>query len=355
MHKLTQKERLSPLERVSLTLQHKEPDRVPVYPLLNGISRRLVNASYKEWSTDAGIAAKAYYKVTEEFNLDVIVTLLDLSVEAADFGQKLIFPENEAPHPDYSDPLIKDLEGYYQLEPVNPRKTFRMGQHIKLCDKLVKAKGKEYPVVAFVFGPLGVLSMMRGQSRMYMDMIDDPDAVKYGVDVVNKTLMTYVDALIETGVHAIMLDTLFSSSSIMSKTMWKEFEGVYVKQLADHIHSRGCMVMIHNCGKGLYFDAQIEAMQPEAISFLHLPDDCSSSEELKTKYGQKTTLIGHVDPTWIIHAAEEEVRAECRRQIDLYKDGGGFILATGCEYPANASFDNARIMVEEAINYGKYE
>ena len=26
MHKLTQKERLSPLERVSLTLQHKEPD-----------------------------------------------------------------------------------------------------------------------------------------------------------------------------------------------------------------------------------------------------------------------------------------------------------------------------------------
>ena len=134
MHKLTQKERLSPLERVSLTLQHKEPDRVPVYPLLNGISRRLVNASYKEWSTDAGIAAKAYCKVTEEFNLDVIVTLLDLSVEAADFGQKLIFPENEAPHPDYSDPLIKDLEGYYQLEPVNPRKTFRMG-HILNCDK----------------------------------------------------------------------------------------------------------------------------------------------------------------------------------------------------------------------------
>ncbi len=349
-----EKEQLSPLERVTLTLQHKEPDRVPVYPLLNGISRRLVNATYKDWATNADIAAEAYCKVTEEFNLDVIVTLLDLSVEAADFGQKLIFPDNEAAHPDYNDPLIKDIKEYYKLEPVNPRETFRMGQHIKLCDKLVKAKGKEYPIVAFVFGPLGVLSMMRGQSRMYMDMLDDPDAVKYGVEIVTKTLTAYVDALIETGVHAIMLDTLFSSQSIMSKSMWKEFEGVYVKQLADHIHNQGCMVMIHNCGTGIYFDVQIETMRPEGISFLHLPDDCSSGEELKAKYGDKTTLIGHVDPTWIIHATEEEVRAECRRQIDLYKHGGGYILATGCEYPANASFRNARIMVEEAMTYGRY-
>jgi uroporphyrinogen decarboxylase len=53
-------------------------------------------------------------------------------------------------------------------------------------------------------------------------------------------------------------------------------------------------------------------MKPEAISFLHLPDDCKTREELKEKYGHITTLIGHVDPTWIIHASEEEVREECR-------------------------------------------
>ncbi|HOB19632.1 MAG TPA: uroporphyrinogen decarboxylase family protein, partial [Candidatus Atribacteria bacterium] len=139
-----------------------------------------------------------------------------------------------------------------------------------------------------------------------------------------------------------------------SKAMWKEFEGVYVRDLAEHIHKRGRMVMIHNCGNGIYFDAQIEMMKPEAISFLHLPDDCRSGEELKAKYGNVTTLIGHVDPTWIIRASEEEVRQECRRQIDLYKKDGGFILATGCEYPANADFRNARVMVEEARTYGVY-
>ncbi len=84
---------MKPIERVSLTLQHKEADRVPVYPpLLCGVSRKLVNASYPEWSLDMDVCAKAYERVTEQFNLDIICTLIDLSVEAADFGQKIIYP-----------------------------------------------------------------------------------------------------------------------------------------------------------------------------------------------------------------------------------------------------------------------
>lgn len=347
-------EELTALERVALTLQHKEADRVPVYPLLNGISRKLVNASYKEWTLNADITAEAYCRVTERFGLDTIVTLTDLSVEAGDFGQELVFPENEAAHPNFNNHLLKDIEDYSKIEPIDYRKGARMMEHIRLCDKLVKAKGKEYPIVAFVFGPLGILSMLRGQANIFMDILDDPDAVKRAVAAINQTLMEYADGLIETGVHAIMLDTLFASQSIMSKSMWKEFEGVYVKKLAEHIHKKGCMVMIHNCGNGIYFDAQIEAMKPEAISFLHLPDDCKSREELKEKYGSVTTLIGHVDPTWIIHASEEDVREECRKQIDLYKKDGGFILATGCEYPANADFRNAEVMIEEAKTYGRY-
>ncbi len=99
---------MRPIERVSLTLQHKEADRVPVYPLLCGVSRKLVNASYPEWSLDMDVCGEAYERVTEQFNLDIICTLIDLSVEAADFGQKNhLPPENEAAHPDTTDYLLK--------------------------------------------------------------------------------------------------------------------------------------------------------------------------------------------------------------------------------------------------------
>ena len=136
---------MNSLERVAATLNFQEPDRVPVYPLLNGISRRLVNASYKDWALDAKVCAQAYIAVTEKYGLDVICTLTDLSVEAADFGATLIFPEKEAAHPDYSQPYIFAPEEYTKVQPIDPRRGKRMSTHIELCQRLVDAKGRRSP------------------------------------------------------------------------------------------------------------------------------------------------------------------------------------------------------------------
>ncbi|NMA94573.1 MAG: uroporphyrinogen decarboxylase [Clostridiales bacterium] len=345
---------MNSLERVSLTLKHKEADRIPVYPLINSISRNYTNTDYATWSTDTELCAKSIIKATKTLDLDIICSLVDLSVEAADFGQDIIYPKNAAAHPNHNNRLINSIEDYKKIEPINPRNTPRMGEHIRLCELLVEAMGKEKPIIAFVFAPLGVLSMLRGQEKMFMDALDDADALHVALEIITDTLMEYVTALMETGVHAIMFDTLYASQSIMSKQMWNDLEGPYVERLANHIHDSGCMVMLHNCGSGAYFDVQIERMRPQAISFLHLSDDCNSFSELKEKYGEVTTLIGHINPSLILSATPDEIKAESKKQIDTFKEGGGFILATGCEYPANASDANAKAMVEVAKTYGKY-
>jgi uroporphyrinogen decarboxylase len=276
-------------------------------------------------------------------------------VEASDFGQKLIYPENEAAYPDFDNQFLKSIEDYDKITEINPLEGPRMSEHIKLCQLLAERKGHGVPIVAFVFGPLGILSMLRGQSDMYMDLYDDPETVHKALQKITRTLMKYCDSLLKTGIHAIMLDTLFASQSIMSKEMWLEFEGPYVRRLAEFIHSQGKMVMIHNCGNGIYFDAQIETMAPELISYLHIPDDCSSLEDTKNRYGQKTTLAGVISPTWLVSATTEEVEKECRRLIDVFGKDGGFVLATGCEYPANMSLDHAKTICRVAREYNPYQ
>lgn len=345
---------MTSLERVQLIMAHKEADHVPVYPLINSISRTYIGIDYAKWSQDTDLCAESIIKATEALDLDIICSLVDLSVEAADFGQPIVYPTNAAAHPDYNNRLVKSITDYQNVVSVNPRKTQRMSEHIRLCDKLVQAKGKEKPVIAFVFAPLGVLSMLRGPQNMFMDIIDDPDAIHTGLKAITQTLIDYCTALLETGVHGIMLDTLYASQSIMSKQMWDGLEGPYVEELSNHIHAQGGMVLLHNCGNKPYFDVQIQRMKPNAISFLHLPDDCQSYHELKHKYGQRITLIGCVSPSFIMDATPEEVELECKQEIDQLKAGGGFILATGCEYPANSSDANARVMVKTAQTYGRY-
>ena len=92
---------MNAMERVVKALNHEEADRVPVYPIISGASRRLTGVSYREWANDAQLCADALLKAREEFDLDCIVTLIDLSVECDAWGQELIYPENEAAHPDF--------------------------------------------------------------------------------------------------------------------------------------------------------------------------------------------------------------------------------------------------------------
>jgi len=346
---------MNSLERVVTAISQKEPDYVPVYPILAGATRNLVGADYKTWATNADVCTNAFVKATQEFDIDCVVTLVDLSIECDAWGQELIFPENEAAHPNYDNCVVKEIEDYNKIQKVDYRTSERMMFHIDVCKNLMEQVGQEKPIVAFVFGPLGVLSMMRRQDNLYMDIYDDPDAVKSAVAAINETLKDYVNALIDTGVHAVMLDTLFASGSIMSKDMWSEMEGGYVKELADICHERGVMVMIHNCGTNVYFDVQIEAMNPVAISFLYPPDDCKDFAECKAKYGGKISLIGCVPPVMAVTATDEEWDAYCKEQIDLMAKGGGYMLATGCEFPANAPLERAKRMIEVAKGYGRYK
>lgn len=345
---------MNSIERVTRIINHQEADRVPVYPLINSISYKYCGYDYAQWTQDPDKCAESIIKATDELGVDVICSLMDLSIEAADWGMPMKYPKDKAAGPAKGKKLISTVEEYDKIDVLDPTKTPRMSKYIYLVKKLVEERGNEKPIVAFVFGPLGILSMMRGLSDLMMDMFTDKEPIFRAMENITETLIKFCDALIDAGAHAIMFDTLYSSKTIMSPEMWEEFEGDYIQRLAEHVHARGCMVMIHNCGEGIYFKNQIERMHPEAISFLYLPHDCSTPAEMKEKYGHLTTLIGHIDPGFLMTCTEDELRALCRKQIDDYKKDGGFILATGCEYPAPMDDHFARVIIEEACTYGKY-
>ena len=345
---------MNSFERVTTALHHQVPDRVHVYPILSGINRRLVGADYPTWSTNAEVCAAGFLKTAEQFDIDCLVSLIDLSVECDAWGQKIVYPENEAAHPDYAHPVIQDIDDYAKIQKVDYRQSKRMMMHIDVVKRLAAEKKGKLPIIAFVFGPLGTLSMLRNQQELYMDLYDDPDAVRDATWRVAETLAEYAGALCDAGADAIMWDTLMASGSIMSKQMWTDMEAGPMRMLAQTVRDHGCLNMIHNCGQKIYFDAQIEAVQPAAISFLYPPDDCRDFAECKEKYGDKVALIGCVTPANAVVGTDAEWDQQCTDQIDAMAKGGGFILATGCEYPANASFDRAERMIRIAQTYGAY-
>lgn len=349
-------EEMTSLERVVAALNYQKPDRVPVVPLVCAASHRVLGCTIEKWAMDAELCTQALLQAQELIGFDAFVTLVDLSVEAYDFGQKVIFPPNSTAYTDTDNPLIKTPEDYYRLEKINPRETTRMKHNLDVIRGLSKAKGNEVAIVGFVYGPLGVLSQLRGHERLFMDCLKNPEGVMAALEVITEVLCEYALAQIEAGAHSICVDTLYASQTIMSKKLWEKIEGPYAKKLADTIKKAGSVLTLHNCGNGIYFDVQQKWMDPVGISHAYPADDCATWEEHAEKWGKQIVTMGYVVPSECgFTMTQEEVIEECRKEIETFKDcNGGFILATGCEYPPNATLLNAIAMVKASKMYGRY-
>jgi uroporphyrinogen decarboxylase len=342
---------LSSLERVLTAFRHKEPDRVPVTPLLCSGARQIAGIGFPDYARNAEKAAEVFCSGFEFVGGDLVILMLDLSVEAADFGQKMIYPEESTPRPDYGSPKIRDVSDYRKIRPVELARAPRMQMFLELCRRVVKRVGFRAIVTGFAFGPLGVLGMMRGAERLFKDCLAHPAEVMKGCETVTQVLVEYVEAQCETGVPAIALDTLYASRNGLSKELWEKIEGPFVAEMSRAIKRKGSLVGIHNCGHDIYFDAQIRTLEPEVISFAHLPDDCATPKELKRRYGDHVTLLGYIPTPLLVHGSPREVMEACRVQIEDLARDGGYVLAPGCEYPPNIPLTNAFALVKAAEEY----
>ncbi|MGB9499549.1 MAG: uroporphyrinogen decarboxylase family protein [Dissulfuribacterales bacterium] len=244
------------------------------------------------------------------------------------------------PYSDYNHPVIKNVDDYERIPSIDPLKTPRMSEFVRLCRIMVKEVGLKSIICGFTFSPLGVLSMMRGAERLFKDCVLYPEKVKKACEIITGVLIEYVCAQCDTGVSAVAIDTLFASKSGLPEKLWEEIEGPFAGEISRAVKDRGLIVGVHNCGNDLYFDSQIRSMEPDVISFAHLPDDCKDRKELKKKYGDQVVLMGYVPTPLLVHGTPAEVMDECRRQIDDLAPGGGLILAPGCEYPPNIPLTN---------------
>ncbi len=344
---------LSALERMLMAFCHKESDRVPVSPILCAGARQISGITFPDFALDAEKAARVYTDGFEFVGGDAVILLLDLSVEAADFGQSIVYPERSTPHPDYNRPILAGPDDYERIKPIRLSEARRMSEFVKLCRLMVEKVGLRTIVSGFVFGPLGILGMMRGAEHLFKDCLLYPDKVKAACETITGVLIDFVQAQGEAGVPAIAIDTLFASRSALPKDVWEDIEGPFAGEISRAIKASGRLVGIHNCGDAPYFDAQIRSMAPAFISFAKLPDDCRTPLEMKQRYGDQTTLVGYVPTSLLVHGTPQQVMEEARRQIDVLAPGGGYILAPECEYPPNIPLTNAFALIRAAEKYGR--
>jgi uroporphyrinogen decarboxylase len=308
-----------------------------------------------EWIQDGELAAKSVIQYQKLIGDDIVMGGLDSSTEAHGFGQEIVFREHANSQPNYDNPLLRTPDDYFKLEPYDPANAPRTKELIKEVDVLANEIGGKVPVWTCLIGPLEVLSNLRPIEAMFKDCIRYKEAVTHAIGVITEVEQDLIRALVKAGATAVYNCVSFGSRAMMAEKTWLEIEGDSLSLFADTVRACGAALALHNCGEGPYVRSQIQACRPEIYHISHLPPDCKDWEEVKETYGGKVCLQGHVDQNYYgVMVGEEEMREECKKNIQELGGGGGYILGSGCEFPSNACLLNAKAMVEAAELYGRY-
>ena len=370
-------------ERVLCALNHKEPDRVPIFFGTSGVTT-MNTAAYDRLKAHLGLRTE-----TRSFGRAQQYAVLDEEVMARFHSDGRPLIPGPAPStlsrdlaPDrfvdawgitwqlergnhYSDievhPLrdatLDDLGRYAWPDLANP------GRFAGLREKARAIREADLAVVALSgISPFEYSYMLRGMDRWFLDLGSDHEFVHALMRKLTDLMRSAVGQLLaEAGEFIDVLitgDDLGSQKApLLSTAMYRQLIKPYHAELFRAIKARsGARIFYHSDGD-IYpllndlIEIGIEVLNPVQVSAKEMGD----TARLKREFGDRLAFCGAIDSQAVLpHGTADEVRREVKRRIKDLAPGGGYILApVHCIQP-DVPPENVCAMFEEAVVAGRY-
>jgi len=192
----------------------------------------------------------------------------------------------------------------------------------------------------------------RHDTEYILDLVEIPDRVEALFEVVDLHTDKTVECFNASSADVFVLDICWASTSLVSPDIVKRFVVPRIMRVAEMV--RGDKTW------GLFTTGRIRAVlddlvdcEPAFIQHLDVMGDCDLAE-VKRTFGDCVCLMGNYSPVVLSLGSLDEARAETKRCLDAAMAGGGFVITTSDEVPANAKIDNMKAVVEYVERHGRY-
>lgn len=308
--------------------------RTPVIPLLGFPALGFRGNTILESVTDPDVQYMAIEESARNFSLDVLITVMDLTIEAETLGAGIRFPENESPS--VKDHPLQGLEQLERLRIPDPGTDGRMHVFVKTVKKM--KKNLSLPVMAYVIGPYTLAGEMMKVENTLRASIRNPEYLREILSFMTRAIIPYARALVSAG--ADILTILEPTASMLSPVQFRDFSGRYVSEIFDSVQA--CMTVLHICGNTKYILEEMAATGADGLSL----DSAVKFDEV-IDLVPESVLIGNIDPVRVmLRSSPEKVRERTMELRTLMKGRRNFILGTGCDLPPGTPHENIHAFIE---------
>ncbi len=192
---------------------------------------------------------------------------------------------------------------------------------------------------------------VRGPEKLLVDLYKRPEAVREVLSLLQEVKTMETEAFIESPSEVLYYDAWGSYD--MSPAHFREWILPDLKKTADLVRKAGKHVGFYMVGKIRdQLPMALEA-RPHYIEPFEMRSNITLGEAKKL-YGKKVCLMGNFDPVLLAFGSVEESEKETLRCLEEGMEGGGYVLVTGDEVPANARLENLRTIVKTVEKHGRY-
>jgi uroporphyrinogen decarboxylase len=372
---------MKPRERVITTLNHEEPDRVP-------LDYWTTPAAYERLRDHLGITASenqewgimSSWKTSEELLQRLHVDFRRVYMNNAKSFQVKTYPDGTTdseygfrgkwfgpywevtyyPWADFTE--VEQVEEYVWPDADDPS---RMEGVIEWAKHLHEET--DNAVVGMVGGPWGVFEIcehyMRGFDKFLMDLVKHrklaeammDKCMQYALDM-NRVLLDEVGDYLD--IVQVGDDLGHQQSLIISPKMYRDLIKPRHKKIYGEIHKRAphVKVLYHSCGA---IEPLINDLIEVGVDILNPIQPLAygmDSKALKVKYGDRLSFNGAID---LQRAMAElgtvnDLREEIDKRLEALAPGGGYILAPAHNIQPDSTPEKILEIYDYALKKGKY-
>jgi uroporphyrinogen decarboxylase len=328
-------------ERILRSLEFKEADRVPVFPLAHYYTARSGGMTVRAFATDGGKMAAALLAGFEKFGWDGLNPGCDVSVEGEALGSSLGYPEEAPPH--LLRPALEDPGNLRLLRRPNPLREGRMPVVVQATRLCVRELGSGVFIGPFIMGPFNCASQVRGVEDLMTDTLERPGFVEELLDFCTDVLVDYGKALVDVGADAIFLGEALCSPAMISPKFYSEIVLPRQRRLVGALRSYGAPhVLLHICGNVRQI---LPAMLESGADIFDLDWQMDMADSKRTCLG-RAALRGNLDPSaTLLQGTSDQVYKKSVEIIRAAASGGGLILGSGCDVSPGTPEENLHAMM----------
>lgn len=290
--------------------------------------------------TDPDQQMVALKKISEKIPTDMLLSFMDLSVEAEALGLNIEF--NEKSSPQVTEHPIKNEEELAKLVVPDPQTAGRM----PVYTKVQKLMTKEFTVMtgSYVASPFTLAGLLMGAEDLAMNTIMKPEFCYKTLEFTVDVLKNYANALVEAGADFIVV--LDPTAVLLSAKSYEEFILPYNKKLFEQIDAP---VVLHTCGNTKHILPHMGQTGAQALSL----DALVNMKEAAEIVPEDIVLMGNLDPVRVFkNLTEEEVYQKAKEQLAEMKKINNYVLSSGCDIPYETKIENIVAFCNAVLDEG---